>query len=57
MHYETFCPPHAGINYGVDIFNLDEKNIRICSLVYKYRYLTYIVCSNGYRYSEHSIKF
>ena len=62
MHYETFCSvkrPNETfcsndtcVDYGVDILNLDENNIKICSLVYKYRYLAYVVCSNGYRYRE-----
>ena len=40
------------VDYGVDILNFEENNIKICSLVYKYRYLAYVVCSNGYRYRE-----
>ena len=32
--------------------NLDENNIKICSLVYKYRYLAYVIDHNGYRYRE-----
>ena len=42
----------TGIYNGVDILNLDENNIKICNLVYKYRYLAYVVCPNGYRYRK-----
>ena len=42
----------TGVNYGVDILNLDENNIKIAKLVYKYRYLAYMVCTNGYRFIE-----
>ena len=42
------------VNYGVDILNLDENNIKIAKLVYKYRYLAYVVSTNGYRYREWS---
>ena len=62
MHRETFCsvkrpnetfrPSHTCVDYGVDDLNLDENNIKIGSLVYKYRYLAYVVCPNGYRYRE-----
>ena len=62
----TFCQLHStqvrryfelhttdtGVDYGVDILNLDENNIKIGNLVYKYRYLAYVVCPNGYRYRE-----
>lgn len=40
------------MDYGVDILNSGENNIKISGLVYKYRYLAYIVCPNGYRYRE-----
>ena len=30
------------VNYGVDILNLDENNMKIAKLVYKYRYLAYV---------------
>lgn len=50
--YETFCRNDTGVDYGVDILNLDENNIKIVNLVYKYRYLAYVVCPNGYRYRE-----
>ena len=49
---ETFRSNDTGVDYGVDILNLDENNIKICNLVYKYRYLAYVVCPNGYRYKE-----
>lgn len=42
----------TGVNYGVDILNLDENNIKIAKLVYKYRCLAYMVCTNGYRFIE-----
>ena len=40
------------VDYGVDVLNLDENNIKTGNLVYKYRYLAYVVCLNGYRYRE-----
>ncbi len=40
------------VDYGVDVLNLDENNIKIGNLVYKYRYLAYVVCPKGYRYIE-----
>ena len=52
LAYETFRSNDTGVDYGVDILNLDENNIKIGSLVYKYRYLAYVVCPNGYRYRE-----
>ena len=52
LKYETFCSNDTGVDYGVDILNLDENNIKIGNLVYKYRYLAYVVCPNGYRYRE-----
>ena len=52
VKYETFRSNDTGVDYGVDILNLDENNIKIGNLVYKYRYLAYVVCPNGYRYRE-----
>lgn len=52
LHCETFCSNDTGVDYGVDILNFDENNVKIGRLVYKYRYLAYIVCANGYRYRE-----
>ena len=40
------------VDYGVDVLNLDENNIKICNLLYKYRYLAYVICPNGYSYRE-----
>ena len=52
LKYETFRSNDTGVDYGVDILNLDENSIKIGNLVYKYRYLAYVVCPNGYRYRE-----
>ena len=49
-----FCCNDTCVDYGVDVLNLDENNIKIGNLLYKYRYLTYVVCLNGYRYREWS---
>lgn len=51
-HRETFCSNETCVDYGVDDLNLDENNIKIGSLLHKYRYLAYVVCTNGYRYRE-----
>ena len=52
LHYETFRSNDTCVDYGVDVFNLDENNIKIGNLVYEYRYLAYVVCLNVYRYRE-----
>ena len=61
-NFETFCSSHLDIeafccsdtcvDYGVEALNLDENTIKIAKLTYKYRYLAYVIDSNGYRSRE-----
>ncbi len=40
------------VDYGVEALNSDENTIKIAKLTYKYRYLAYVIDSNGYRSRE-----
>lgn len=40
------------VDYGVKALNSDENIIKMAKLTYKYRYLAYVIDSNGYRTRE-----
>ena len=49
---KTFRPSHTCVDYGVEALNSEENTIKIAKLTYKYRYLAYVIDSNGYRSRE-----
>ena len=52
VQYETFRSNDTCVGYGVEALNSDENTIKIAKLTYKYRYLAYVIDSNGYRSRE-----
>ena len=48
----AFCRIDTCVDYGVEALNSDENTIKIAKLTYKYRYLAYIIDSNGYKSRE-----